>query len=183
MTAKEIQDIVGKNMVMRGHSPVCSNLTYLTTKCGKMCEADVLSVTGAGYVCEFEVKISKADFKKDGEKIRKHNQYNTNPRYLANYFYYVCPEGLIKSHEIQNYAGLIYVVNGALKTIVSARLLHKDKHNLLKLMTKICRVQAERLYLGACKLTYLNNNIKSRNKTILENAGFTPEMMKAYKIK
>jgi hypothetical protein len=34
-------------------------------------EADVFEVTKSGYLYEYEVKITRADFKKDAEKCRK----------------------------------------------------------------------------------------------------------------
>ena len=74
-------------------------------------ESDMLKITKSGYVYEFEIKISKADFKNDFKnKKKKHlileNSQNTNK---PNYFYYVVPDGLIDENDIPEYAGLIYV--------------------------------------------------------------------------
>ena len=77
-------------------------------------ECDVLRVTKAGMLYEYEIKTSKADFKKDAEKA--HNSYTgkvTKHQYIINskrisQFFYVVPEGLIKPEEVQPEFGLIY---------------------------------------------------------------------------
>ena len=87
---------------------------------------------------------------------------------IPNYFYYACPKGLIDKNEIRDFAGLIYVHENYCEVIKKAKILHRYKHNLLKLLTKFCRVKSERKYLGNCLLTYKNNIIKERN--ILRNS-------------
>ena len=96
-------------------------------------EADLLSVTKAGFVYEHEIKISRADFKNDFKhKEEKHvwmrdakklkgeclrhvfsNQRwlrNTKavPLHCPNYFIYVCPKDLIAVKEVPEYAGLAF---------------------------------------------------------------------------
>jgi hypothetical protein len=85
-------------------------------------EADILEITKTGFTYEYEVKLSKADFKLDA---KKNNGYYANAetnfekviRYKkdeliagkrVNYFYYVVPEGLLNKTDIPIYAGLIY---------------------------------------------------------------------------
>ena len=123
-------------------------------------ESDFLSVTRAGRVHEYEIKISKADFNADAVKVEKHQIMETGVRNLnkyeqscfddgekygfdipsfisskmtadkkmtgkrPNYFWYVCPEGIIT--EPPSYAGLIYY-SYCLKIIKEAPLLHKEK--------------------------------------------------------
>lgn len=88
----------------RGHAIAVAN-TYLHAW-----EADLISVTKAGYVHEFEVKISKQDFKKDAQKTKKHvaltEQTNNS---VPSHFWYVCPDGLIDVDDVPNHAGLIYI--------------------------------------------------------------------------
>lgn len=72
-------------------------------------ESDFLFITHAQFVHEFEIKITKNDFKKDFQKTDKHDilaaqSYGRYP----NRFWYICPEGLIQKNEVPNYAGLIY---------------------------------------------------------------------------
>lgn len=98
-------------------------------------ESDKLIETRSGLIYEFEIKISKSDFKNDFKKKNKHvilegkethiptfdglepkykERYEKN--YLVgnfkkpNYFYYAVPEGMIDKEDVPEYAGLIYVI-------------------------------------------------------------------------
>lgn len=98
-------------------------------------ESDKLIETRSGLIYEFEIKISKSDFKNDFKKKNKHvilegkedhvptfdglepiykEMYEKN--YLVshfkkpNYFYYAVPEGMINKEDVPDYAGLIYVM-------------------------------------------------------------------------
>ena len=79
-------------------------------------ESDMVSVTQAGYMFEFEVKLSRSDFRADAKKIK--SQYMVNPIQQSwgkavgvnrpNYFYYVVPPDLVAVEELPSFAGLIY---------------------------------------------------------------------------
>lgn len=77
-------------------------------------ECDVLKISKAGHIYEYEIKISKADFKKDFDKAAyylggnktKHEIIKDGKR--VNRFYYVVPEGLIKPDDVPAGFGLIY---------------------------------------------------------------------------
>ena len=98
-------------------------------------ESDKLIETRSGLFYEFEIKISKSDFKNDFKKKDKHvilegkethiptfdglkpkykERYEKN--YLVshfkkpNYFYYAVPKGMIDKEDVPEYAGLIYVM-------------------------------------------------------------------------
>jgi hypothetical protein len=101
-------------------------------------EADMVSITKAGFLNEFEVKTSRSDFKADSKKTKKHEvllegcytpsyrenlyierkyptkwQLTESKRIISgrpNNFYYCCPEDLIKPDEIHDNYGLIYIV-------------------------------------------------------------------------
>lgn len=98
-------------------------------------EADVLMVTKSGVVYEYEIKTSRADFKKDFTKVAKHKEYSSktvkrNKRGYPpkpNHFYYVCKEGLIKKEEVPPYAGLIYIKGDKPTVVKKAPKLHKTK--------------------------------------------------------
>lgn len=97
-------------------------------------EADLIEVNSMDFITEFEVKVSKQDFKMDLlHKEEKHNHFRTlhDLSMLPNYFNYVCPEGMIKEEEVPEYAGLMYVVKRNLQktiwTIKKAPVLHNDK--------------------------------------------------------
>ena len=74
-------------------------------------EADILEITKSGYSYEYEVKISRADFKQDLLKrkydVLKHDLLKNGNH--VNYFSYVVPEGLVSVDEVPEFAGLIYV--------------------------------------------------------------------------
>lgn len=85
------------------------NKVYPNTYIGSW-ECDILEVTKSGYSHEYEIKISRADFKVDKLK-QKHgeNKYDTlQAGKRVNYFSYVCPHGLITPDEVPEWAGLIY---------------------------------------------------------------------------
>lgn len=80
-------------------------------------EADLLEVTKAGYLYEYEVKISRHDFRNDSRKAkyfrgtatpvgRKYDNLLAGKR--VNYFSYIVPEGLVDPEEVPEWAGLIY---------------------------------------------------------------------------
>lgn len=88
------------------------NRVYPNIYLGKW-EADILEITKAGYLYEFEVKISRRDFKIDasktetyGRRRRKYDVLKAGER--VNYFSYIVPEGLIAPEEVPEWAGLIY---------------------------------------------------------------------------
>ena len=160
MKTDQIQKMLCKQEILKGNIP-CENISAQF-----LGEADVLSILKSGYITEFEVKISRSDFKADAKKHKwKHYELRIKNS-IPNYFYYVCPENLIDKSEIQSYAGLIYVSMEGLKIIKKAKILHRHKHDLLRIFRKFCRVKSERKYLGCCLLTYNNNQIKERNKKI-----------------
>ena len=95
-------------------------------------ESDMVSVTAAGLMHEFEIKISRADFMADGKKKKHENlsHYFKNKgmaeieipyvfggreipglsrtlAFPANYFWYCTPKGMLNESDIPEYAGLI----------------------------------------------------------------------------
>lgn len=113
-------------------------------------ESDVLKITKSGYAYEFEIKISRGDFKNDFKhKKKKHLllENKENKAKMPNYFYYVVPEGLVTEDEVPEYAGLIYVhatiignsrIYYQFQEIKAAPKLHSNKidENNLKLIDK-----------------------------------------------
>ena len=75
-------------------------------------ESDLWIMTKSDITYEFEIKISKADFKNDFKhKTEKHALLENKNNHLIkpNYFYYAVPENLIKEEDVPEYAGLIYM--------------------------------------------------------------------------
>lgn len=127
-------------------------------------ETDFLVVkTNNKYCYDVEIKISKADFKADFKKTRKHDilekgGYKTNYRKSVvrngkrkmlpagrlievdkrpNRFYFAVPEGLISPEDVPEYAGLIYVnKTGKVTKVREGKLLHKKKLNIEKLLCR-----------------------------------------------
>lgn len=89
-------------------------------------ESDFISVTRAGLVHEFEIKVSRSDYLADFKKHKHARQVlQTGKMKIVshvpgwtreydcarpNYFWYVIPEGLVHVEEIPDYAGLLTVV-------------------------------------------------------------------------
>jgi hypothetical protein len=95
-------------------------------------ESDCLLLTKSGYWYEFEIKISRSDFKNDFKnKVEKHQVLESKEDLRKpNYFFYVVPEGLITADEVPPYAGLIYIDLWKKRTIIkNAPILHKVKHS------------------------------------------------------
>lgn len=124
-----------------GHSFIVPNF------CGYGHEADLISVTRTNYVHEYEIKISKADFRdelrqaamddlgyRSSHKWRKHNAMKhpaSTRRRKPNYFTFVAPPDVIDYDDVPEYAGLIYYLHNergraCLETIKRPPLLHKD---------------------------------------------------------
>lgn len=101
-------------------------------------ESDYLAVSKAGYVYECEIKISHADFLNE---VRHKQDKMCIMQGLAtpdgiiddrrpNYFFYVCPEGIISEDECPEFAGLVYITDaGTFRYIKAAPCLHKIKYD------------------------------------------------------
>jgi hypothetical protein len=148
-----VQKLICQSEVLKFNLP-CENVKYLFSDW----EIDVLSLNKNGYLTEFEVKISRSDFKADSKKKKWQWYEKRIENMISNYFYYTCPTGLILDTEIPNFAGLIYVSNNGLQVIRKAPLLHKKKHDKVKVLSKFCRVMSERNSLGSCRMTFENAN-------------------------
>jgi hypothetical protein len=117
MTERHAQNALYDWLLRKGTKLCCPNYTP-----EGWFECDMWAVTDAGYATEFEIKLTRADFKKDAEKIEKLNwkdrRSGKTPRtkyarlHLAdnqvpNKFFYVTPAGLVKPEEIPEWAGHI----------------------------------------------------------------------------
>lgn len=98
------------------HYPVVPNV-YLFHE-----ESDLISVTPAGYIHEYEIKLSRPDFTADFRTKRRHEFYADLEKLRQlwaggpikswkrpSYFWFVVPKGLIEESDIPAYAGLIYI--------------------------------------------------------------------------
>lgn len=103
--------------------------TYLFK--GAYGESDFIVINPNGYCVEYEIKISRADYKADFTKTKKHNLLkDTSYTDKPNKFYYAVPENLISIDEIPDYAGLVYITEFGVKEIKKAPFLHKVKNDM-----------------------------------------------------
>jgi hypothetical protein len=132
LVSKDIEAGLVMELYQKGHSPISTHATIQGLQ-----ECDVISVSKSDYIYEYEVKISRSDFKADFKKP-KHNLI-TEKKFIKetkkeifylvpNYFYFIVPENLVTVEEIPNYAGLMYVNESGVYAIVKkAPIIHKTK--------------------------------------------------------
>lgn len=130
-----------------------------------MWEADVLRITRSGIVYEYEIKISRADFKRDfskgysfinGDSGHKHNAIAAG-KHRINKFFFVVPAGLITPLEVPKQYGLIYYNTGKpwdLFTVVRGSKMLRPKFNVnyqdlaYTLAARESSLRNKTLYLG-----------------------------------
>lgn len=132
LVSKDIEAGLVMNLYQKGHSPISTHASVLGLQ-----ECDVISISKSDFIYEYEVKISRSDFKADFKKP-KHTLI-TEKKFIKetkkeifylvpNYFYFVVPENLISVEEIPEYAGLMYLnEKGEFDIIKKAPLMHKTK--------------------------------------------------------
>lgn len=159
MTAKEIQKHL---RVYFSHAKYVVDNVYVFGD--KYKETDVLIINQNGFCGDYEIKISKQDYKAEfknkslkHEILEKgHYTCKGNSSYVKikgkwkpskpgdkiqcerpNKFWFIVPENLISIEDIPKYAGLMYMSeSGKIKIIKQAPFLHKEK---LELETRLCR--------------------------------------------
>lgn len=84
---------------------VCSTAAIVTG------EADLIAISEAGFVKEFEIKISVADLKRDKKKVR--HKFWDHPKNKVSELWYVMPVEVAEAVNIEDhipeFAGLIVV--------------------------------------------------------------------------
>lgn len=123
MNERLIQNLIWKDCDRRRHRLMTPNTTLLGW------ESDMISVTKAGLIVEYEVKISRGDFRADFKKIR-HRILDTaqigEQHRGATYFYYVVPRDMVSVAEVPEHAGLIYA-HPVFQIVKPAPRLHSNK--------------------------------------------------------
>ena len=120
MNTSTIQRRIIKQCLQNYHFLVVKNFYFFDGW-----ECDVMSVNRWDQTTEYEVKRTRSDFIADFNKKDKH--FSTSNGYGCNYFYYACPEGLIKKYDLPEYAGLIYCNNKGSRLVKQAPILHNNK--------------------------------------------------------
>lgn len=171
---KEIQRQIAKMQVLKYHI-VIENFTPFHKY-----EYDVMSISKSDMICEFEVKVSRSDFKRQKEATKQFNYSKaiTNGRaeqldksilLVPNYFSYCCPDGLIKEDEIPKFAGLYYLKDGVICEARSPKRIHSHIFKQEVIKEKILRYYSERTYLGGCRMTYDNGiAVENYNKRLAD---------------
>lgn len=135
---RQVQDAVYVHCAIKNHEIIVPN------SCVFGWEADVVSVNKTGFISEFEIKVTRADFKAEAKKA--HRKLLTDPveqtffgkrvHPRPNYFYFAVPENLIQPEEVPDYAGLLYVCKhvkrhalyfGTAREVKSPKRLHREK--------------------------------------------------------
>ncbi len=162
-----IQIALYKKLEVAGHRVIIPNVSwsFLTW------EADMISVTKANYLNEYEIKISRQDFYNDFRK-KKHYylknliKYSTNiGSNYPNYFWYIAPlkaiplclpdyAGLMQTHYINRYEHKII-----LSEIKKPKLLHNKKQTD-KNLNKMLHAMSMRYWKMAINLN--NNKIQKK---------------------
>lgn len=137
--SNNIAGLLSMYLYEKKHSPITTRFTgYGLSEC------DVISISKSDYIYEYEIKISRSDFKADFNK-NKHKlmternctliKESNDIWYLTpNYFNFVVPKDLVSVEEIPEYAGLIYLNGSQFEVIKKAPLIHKTKatHNFIR---------------------------------------------------
>lgn len=159
-------------------------------------EMDVCVLKPSGYTTEYEIKISRSDFKADFNKSEwskqmvkrfagredqfdnklKHDQIKSGMR--CNRFFFVVPFQMVLPEDVPDHCGLIYHREGTLTIVKNAPLLGKSKFSrydtlarkvALKNMTYQAQIrQAQRAN------AFLNQTIKELELTIKSLQNPTP---------
>lgn len=137
-TERTVQDATYVHCAIKNHEIINPNSKVFDW------ESDLISVTKSGFIHEFEIKVTRADFKQDAKKRRATLLCNPEvagfwgSRICArpNYFWYVVPNGLITYEEVPGYAGLIYAMEPVVghhlyfnttQTVKEAKRIHNEK--------------------------------------------------------
>jgi len=73
-------------------------------------ECDVCLVTTAGYMREYEIKLTVSDFRADVNKEHKHQRLAEGHKGGPVQFWYVTPAGLLARETLPPWAGLIELI-------------------------------------------------------------------------
>lgn len=177
--SKDIQAALMMDLYLKGYSPIVANYT------GRgLSECDILAISKADLIYEFEIKISRSDFKKDFTKEHKHkvleNRKATQKSWrwkdgekvneqtwfqIPNYFTYLCPAGMIKPEEVPEYAGLLYISEDCttFEWIKKSPKLH-DVRADLTLIRSISHNLTCKFIFGGSFMNYM----KKRNEELLD---------------
>ncbi|MEW9535664.1 MmcB family DNA repair protein [Agrobacterium radiobacter] len=118
MTAAEILDVL---IAGCDESMIWASELALSTGARRCDFWTIAPWQSKGYLATaYEIKVSRADYRRDTHEKQR------EARLFSDRFYYVTPAGMLKTHEIPDWAGLIEISEGTRKIIVPAPLRDKD---------------------------------------------------------
>lgn len=125
MTETEIQEQLYQWCTGKNHPVTIDNCGACTI--GK---ADLLSVTKARLVHEFEIKCTRTDFRREFEdKDTKHKRLgraDNRLMSLPNYFWFAAPDDLLEHDDLPDYAGHMVVTPDGCQVVRKAPRIHGD---------------------------------------------------------
>lgn len=126
------------NMINAVHTQIdalCTSFETVIPNCFTQAdsEADLFAIRRSGYCDEIEVKITKADFLNERNKVVMQDNLPKISalqlgRMTANYFWYVLKKDIVCIEDIPEFAGIVFIDDtGRLSVRRSPRLLHDRK--------------------------------------------------------
>ena len=90
-------------------------------------EMDVAEITEAGLLREYEIKLTRADFRADAKKLAKHTRLALGDTRGPARFWYVVPVGVNVRDCLPEWAGLIEIdARFRMRQVVKAAHLHRE---------------------------------------------------------
>lgn len=135
-------------------------------------EMDVMQMKKSGYITEYEIKISRADFMNDFKKGRfggnKHDFMKCGKGY-PNRFVFVVPENMVSIDEVPKHAGLAYYCknpffdNYTIRLVKPPPIIHKNKNfdTPAKIMSLVSKISAREL-MWRNKLNMIKMQMKNK---------------------
>lgn len=127
-------------------------------------ECDLLKISKAGLMYEYEVKVSRSDFFNDAKKLTysgtatKHSRLKCGDR--VDRFYFVVPKGMVQPSEVPAEFGLIYAYQ--VPSMVQDCILRFDIVKVAKLLRNKRSTNADFYKNLAANLSLKLTNAKSK---------------------
>lgn len=106
---KKVQHVLFRPLADRGYSYITPNVHLYEW------ESDLIALTSSGYVVEYEIKLSRSDFRRDRSKDRHalllshFRSERERSGSVPSRFFYATTPGLVGADDLPEYAGLTYV--------------------------------------------------------------------------
>lgn len=133
MTHKELVDI-GAKWLKNHRNNINLRCNYVVTEFMTTApeRPDIFGLAGSSSTVCIEVKVSRSDFLRDAKK--RHRKYTKG---IGSRRFYLCPESMIKEHEVPPRVGLLYYNNNTQKItgIKNSSYFHLEEREIISEMT------------------------------------------------